>query len=137
MSDADTIYNAPSSLKSKVWKKFGFYMKNGALDKTVAICKQCGTALKYTGSTTNLNTHLVRRHGKTGDEEASTVSKASTKTWQDTDIQDFFQPKFSHNSARAKVVTASITRFIVKVLRPYSVVQNEGFRDMIKTLEPR
>ena len=113
MADSDTIYNAPASLKSKVWKKFGFYMKNGALDKSIAICKVCKTALKYTGSTTNLHTHLVRRHGETGDEEAST---ASTKTRQDkdTDLQDFFQPKLSHNSARAKVITASITGSLLK-----------------------
>ncbi|XP_029913137.1 zinc finger BED domain-containing protein 1-like [Myripristis murdjan] len=134
MADSDRIYNAPAGLKSKVWRKFGFYMKDGLLDKSVAICKECKAALKYTGSTTNLNTHLVRRHGETGDEEAST---ASAKTRQDTDIQEFFQPKLSHNSARAMVITASIARFIVKDLRPYSVVENEGFRDMIKTLEPR
>lgn len=130
---SDTIYDAPSNLKSKVWKKFGFHMRNGALDKNIAICKLCKTAVKYTGSTTNLNTHLVRRHGDTGDE----ASTASTKTRQDTGIPDFFQPKLNHNSARAKVITASITRFIVKDMRPYSVVENGFFWDMIKTLEPR
>lgn len=63
---------------------------------------------------------LVRRHKKTGSKEANI---ASPKTRQDTDIDDFFQPKLSHNSARANV----ITQFFVKDLRPYSVVENEGF----------
>ncbi len=123
MSNADTIHSAPSSLKSKVWKKFGFYMKNGALDKTIAIYKQCRTALKYTGSTTNLNTHLVRLHGETGDEEVSTVNTASTKTRQDTDIQDFFQPRLSHNSAGAKVVTANKQHKQIIILTTFTILK--------------
>ena len=79
MADSGRIYNAPASLKSKVWKKFRFYLKNGVLDKSVAICKDCKTALKYTDSTTNLHAHLVRRHGETGEEEAGTAS-AKTPT---------------------------------------------------------
>lgn len=137
-----TIYNAPSNLKSKVWKTFGFLKKDGKLDKSLAICKLCKATIKYTGSTTNLSTHLLRRHGGTdaGDEESvdANVSQASaSKNAQDKDtgFKNFFQ--LSHNSTRAKVITASIARFIAKDLRPYSVVECDGFRDMIKTLDPR
>ena len=57
MSDnSDTVYNAPANLKSKVWKRFGFYMKDGRLDKSLAICKVCRTAIKYNDSTANLKT---------------------------------------------------------------------------------
>ena len=122
-----SIHNAPARLKSKVWKKFGLYLKNRVLDKSVAICKDCKTAIKYSGSTTNLNTHLVRRHGETARRRLAQTL---------TEIQDLFQPKLTHNSARAKIITASITWFVVKDKRPYSVVENDGFRDMIKTLEP-
>lgn len=52
-------------------------------------------------------------------------------------MKDFFQPQFSHNSARSKAIMASIAHFIAKDLRPYSVVESGGFRDMIKTIEPR
>lgn len=62
---------------------------------------------------------LAQRHGKT-----------KTQTYKTSSNQ-----KTIHNSARAKVMTASVTRFIVKDLRPYSVVENEGFQDTIKTLE--
>ncbi|XP_065326764.1 E3 SUMO-protein ligase ZBED1-like [Pelmatolapia mariae] len=41
------------------------------------------------------------------------------------------------NSERAKKITQSITYFICKDLRPYNIVENEGFSYMIKTLEPR
>ncbi|KAK0145636.1 Zinc finger BED domain-containing protein 1 [Merluccius polli] len=35
------------------------------------------------------------------------------------------------------VITKSIGKFIAMDLRPYSVVENEGFREMVHTLEPR
>ena len=140
--DADEIHSAPH-LKSKVWKSFGFFKKDGKLEKSQAVCKLCRAIIKYTGSTTNLvSNHLVRRHGgvDASEQDASAASTASTdKSGQDKDkkIQEFFQPQFSHNSARSKAITASIARFIAKDLRPYSVVESGGFRDMIKTIEPR
>nr|XP_008294940.1 PREDICTED: uncharacterized protein LOC103368370 [Stegastes partitus] len=137
-----TIYNAPSNLKSKLWKNFGFLKKDCKLDKSLAIWKLCKGAIKYTGSTTSLSTHLLRRHGDTsaGDEgcvDASSSKASVSKNAQDksTGLKKFFQ--LSHNSARSKVITASITRFIAKDLRPYSVVESDGFRDMINTLDPR
>ena len=41
------------------------------------------------------------------------------------------------NSERAKRITKSIGRFIALDLRPYSVVENVGFRGMVHSLEPR
>ena len=72
MSDnSNTVYNAPANLKSKGLKGFGLY-KEEHLEKSLAICKACRTAIKYSGSTTNLNTTLVRWHGENyaGDEES-------------------------------------------------------------------
>lgn len=48
----------PATLKSNVWKH---YTTENKIDKTNAICKMCNTQnVKYTGSTTNLITHLKR-----------------------------------------------------------------------------
>ena len=72
------------------------------MDKGLATCKVCRTAIKYSGSTTNLKTHLVRRHGENyaGDEESadanvSNVTASTSKNTQDDnmDIKDFFQPQ--------------------------------------------
>ena len=71
-------------------------------DKSLAICKGCRTAMKYSGSTTNLKTHLVRRHGENyaGDEESvdanvSNVTARTSKNTQDNDvdIKNFVQPQ--------------------------------------------
>ncbi|XP_060798149.1 E3 SUMO-protein ligase ZBED1-like isoform X2 [Neoarius graeffei] len=142
--NGDEIFSA-SHLKSKVWKSFGFLKKGGKLDKSHAICRLCRATIKYTGSTTNLNNHLARRHAgaDAGEQEASGASTARTastdKSGQDKDnkTQAFFQSQFSHNSARAKAITASIARFIAQDLRPYSVVETRAFQDMVKTMEPR
>ena len=101
MSDnSDTVYNAPAKMKSKVWKRFGFHKEKGHFDKSLAICKVCRTAIKYSGSTTNLKTHLVRRHGENyvGNEEsvdANVSNVTASKNTQDKKMafKDFFQPQ--------------------------------------------
>lgn len=58
------IFDAPkNTYKSNVWHYFGFFKREGELDKTHVICKQCRMAIKYAGNTTNLATHMKRRHG--------------------------------------------------------------------------
>ena len=58
------IFDAPkNTYKSNVWYYFGFFKREGKLDKTHVICKQCRVAIKYAGNTTNLATHMKRRHG--------------------------------------------------------------------------
>ena len=49
--------------KSKVWQHFGFYKKDGQFDKIHVIGKIYHAAIKYTGSTANLGSHLKRLHG--------------------------------------------------------------------------
>ena len=106
------------------------------MDKSLAICKVCRTAIKYSASTTDLKTHLVRRHGENyaGNEGSvdANVSNVTASTSKTTTIKDFFEPQFSHNSARSRVITASIACFIAKDLPPYSVVKRDGFQDMVR-----
>ncbi|KAK0147119.1 Zinc finger BED domain-containing protein 1 [Merluccius polli] len=134
------IFNASGRQKSKVWKVFGFYKKEGKLDRSHAICKLCQASLTYTGSTTNLDQHSKRKHGqeygelkpRTNEQECA----ASSSTQPGSTIPNLFG-QLGHNSARAKEITASITRFIAKGLCPYNIVEWEGFQDLIHTLEPR
>ncbi|XP_061913300.1 histone-lysine N-methyltransferase PRDM9-like isoform X1 [Entelurus aequoreus] len=57
------LKDAPASLKSKVWVHFGFYSADGTkLDKDFAVCKKCLTRIRYTGSTTNMHSHLAHHH---------------------------------------------------------------------------
>uniref|UniRef100_A0A8C4SKE9 BED-type domain-containing protein n=1 Tax=Erpetoichthys calabaricus TaxID=27687 RepID=A0A8C4SKE9_ERPCA len=107
------IQPAPSSFKAYVWAHFGFYNIDGKkeIDKTHVICKLCKAKIKYFGNTTNLRTHMARHHP----EDANKV-QPKVETFQETN---------------------ALSCFIFKDLCPYSVVENEGFRYMLKTVEPR
>uniref|UniRef100_A0A1A8QR33 HAT C-terminal dimerisation domain-containing protein n=1 Tax=Nothobranchius rachovii TaxID=451742 RepID=A0A1A8QR33_9TELE len=52
-------------------------------------------------------------------------------------IEEVNTSKLPATSTRAVKITKSVLVFICKDMRPLSVVENKGFRDMIKTLEPR
>uniref|UniRef100_A0A8C9XH09 BED-type domain-containing protein n=1 Tax=Sander lucioperca TaxID=283035 RepID=A0A8C9XH09_SANLU len=128
--DEREIQPTPSSLKAKVWRNFGFYRMPGstALDMTHTVCKLCKTKTKYFGSTTNARAHINRHHPELSDTEQPPAADQRT-------LQCF--TKLPANSERAKKITRSIACFIAKDLRPYSVVENEGFVCMLQTAEPR
>ncbi|XP_077375916.1 E3 SUMO-protein ligase ZBED1-like [Festucalex cinctus] len=133
-----TIFNASGKQTSHVWSIFGFYKRGGKLDKSYAICKLCRAALKYTGSTTNLDNHATRKHrDEYGELKSRNKQQHSNDAPQVTgSIQRYFG-KLGYNSTRAKEITNAITRFIAKGLCPYSVVECDGFQDLLHTLEPR
>nr|XP_054590993.1 E3 SUMO-protein ligase ZBED1-like [Nothobranchius furzeri] len=137
MADRDTertlpvIKDAPATFRSDVWTNFGFYELDGKLDKTHTVCKVCHTKLKYFGNTTNMSKHFERFH------PARTSSAIATKTASTSQptIKEALTTLPSA-SERGKKITRSVACFISKDLRPYSVVENAGFRYLLKTLEP-
>ncbi|KAJ8346731.1 hypothetical protein SKAU_G00281320 [Synaphobranchus kaupii] len=94
-----------------------------------AIYKNCLAKVKYNGNTTNMRSHLFRHHPDLASEEKTAGSQPT--------IDSVFKAKLPFASPRAASITKSIAGFICKDLRPYSVVENEGFRRMLTTLEPR
>ncbi|KAL1247684.1 hypothetical protein QQF64_023060 [Cirrhinus molitorella] len=130
--DRRVIKNAPKAWKADIWAHFGFYEVNGKLDKSYAVCKICHTKIKHVGSTTNFTNHVDRWHP----ELASTTATQKVDTSQPR-INESLVSTLPHNSERAKRITRLVACFIAKDLRPYSVVENAGFRHMLKTIEPR
>ena len=63
--------------------------------------------------------------------------KMKTKAAQQPLISAAFKQPLVAQSDRAKAITNAIGVFIGADMRPYSVVQNEGFKHMLKVLEPR
>ncbi|XP_017261968.1 E3 SUMO-protein ligase ZBED1-like [Kryptolebias marmoratus] len=122
----------PSTFKSDVWAHFAFLSKSGTqeVDKSKVVCKLCQRELKYCSNTTNLRNHLTRYH-------ADALQKAQPVDSKQTQIDKSFISKLPSSSARAQKITKSVAVFICKDLRPYSVVENKGFKNMLKILEPR
>lgn len=71
------------------------------------------------------------------------ILRGSTSTLPITNTPGYIQrtldqvAKLPPNSEKAKRITRSVAGFIAKDLRPYSVVENQGFRTMLQVLEPR
>lgn len=121
----------PPQYKADVWKYFGFQPKGSKneLDKDNAVCKMCLAPVKYCGNTTNLRAHLARHH-------AEVLAEKHPKKRIETN-QTTLDNLLPSNSPRAQRITEAMVHFICKDLRPYSVVDNVGFRWMLHNLEPR
>ena len=101
----------PLSLKSSVWKYFGFpvsYVDNvHIVDKKATVCRLCYVRVPYssTGSMASMAGHL-RRHHKHID-----LSVKPTPVTQTTILYSF-GIKLSCNSTRANAITSSLGVFI-------------------------
>ena len=80
-----------------------------------------------------MQSHLQRHHP---DLLAVRAAEANASGKQAA-VNALFNAKRPFSSPRAVNITKSIATFICRDLRPYSVVENEGFRQMLQTLEPR
>lgn len=118
--------------KAAVWKHFRFRKHDyeGTADKNIAICVICHADVKYCSNTTNLRNHLTRHHPEV-------LVSTPPPTNRQPNILNALTSKIPHNSPRAQKITESIAIFICKDIRPYSVVENDGFRYMLNVLEPR
>ena len=103
---------------SDVWNHFV------AENQTSAKCKHCNATIRRHGNTTNLREHLTRRHSNVYQPTASTSAGCSSVT-------SFFQKKIDPSGGKAKEITAHIANVCVKDLRPFSIVKDTGFRDLI------
>lgn len=149
------ISDAPASHKSPVWQYFGFERieTNGItqLDKSKTVCKTCHGSVSYaTGTTSNMSTHLKRKHpdlfaGLTKQQQQQNKMPKMSATQNDAKpsasgqlrLHDMLKCKLSHNNPRALAITKAVGQFMAKDLRPYSVVENLGFKNLVHELEPR
>lgn len=142
LREGEVICDAPAKYKASVWKHFGFLGNdvNGVIneDRTKCICCICKGKLKYSGNTTNLTTHLSRKH-KMLSPEASKQEHVMMKTVQQPKLASFVKKSAKKNLdvKEKNVITNAITESIVKDMRPFSVVENSGFGNLINILEPR
>ena len=134
MTEDERIQPAPAAFKADVWAYFGFKTREGSndFDKSHAVCKLCNARVKFSGNTTNLRSHVARHH----DNVALQANVKRVDPAQQT-IQEVNFSKLPATSTRATKITQSVLSFICKDMRPLSVVENEGFRNMMTTLEPR
>ena len=137
-----TIIALPGS-RSKVWKFFGMKSKDGKTvekgDMKTAFCRIEGCRkpeVGYSGNTTNLIHHLSINHPQ----ELNMVTGGESSGRQQKISMFFGKPKTASKlpleSPRAREVTKALVNFITHDLRPVSVVDGDGFRRFVETLDP-
>ncbi|XP_061767894.1 E3 SUMO-protein ligase ZBED1-like [Nerophis ophidion] len=107
---------------SKVWE----YFTLNTAKKTVS-CKMCSMDLAWHGSTTSLREHLKRKHVLSTHEENSRKKQAS--------ISDLVERKVC-TPKHAAALTDAILNMLLTDMRPLSIVEDEGFRQIIHILNP-
>ena len=126
-----TIEDPPATFKSFVWQHFGFPAEiiNGerVTDKTNTICKHCKKKMPYTAANTStMQKHLQHHHS------SLLTTAPATKTLKgQTTLKAF--ASLPPVSARATAITRDIGVFIAADMRPFSVVENVGFRRLLHT----
>ena len=132
---------------SVAWKYFGFE-KTDVTQKTV-ICKVCRKAVAAkSSSTTNLFHHLRTNHTKEYEECQKLAAKEKPKSAKVTlpaaqhsqqTLADSINRKLPYDkkSTRWRDVTNAITNYIAKEMVPIQVVEREGFKQLVNTLDPR
>ncbi len=103
-------------------------------DKTRTICKQCKKIMPYTAANTStMQRHIQNYHSSLLKSTAPVMNTAKGQTT----LSDAFAPKLPESSARATAIMREIGFFIAADMRPFSVVENQGFRRLLHTLEPK
>ncbi len=112
--------------KSEVWK---YFEKIQGANK--AKCTLCSRELAYRGGTTNLRDHLASKHPLNYEPQEK---KSQGKRMQGT-LDTFAKPRYCSES-RAAEITERIVNMVALDMRPVHVVECEGFRDLLRCLEP-
>lgn len=147
-NDTDTELIPKKGAVSVVWKYFGF--KKSDADQTRVICKCCrANVLAAGGNTSNLLHHLRHNHildyedcmkvkSASSPQSLRNVGTAAQSTTQTSLVGAFAKGTvYDKKSKRWNDITNSITLHLAKDMVPLSTVEKYGFREMIKTLEPR
>lgn len=155
MAEKIELASPPASFKSKIWTHFGFKKveKDGVKSavKDVTTCKHCFLDVSYKGgNTSNMATHMKRHHAEIYDTSECSRPSKKVKREDSTEtkgpsisvtgqlrLHDVVHKKFPFSSSRAVAITKAIGKFIVVDMRPFSVVETPGFKNMINILEPK
>ena len=138
--------------KSLVLQHFGLIKRPGEtqFEKNTAACKICRAVVKCSGGTTKLTTHLRRHDPNTLSQVSGTKTKAPTDSKSNilndfraqktqSTIEDSFASakKYPSTSQKAQHNTSRMARFIVKNMRPYSIVKSKEFKKLLSECKPR
>ncbi|XP_046901827.1 uncharacterized protein LOC124484777 [Hypomesus transpacificus] len=152
---ADKLLKHPNTAHVRVWYFFGFEADpNGSglpLDKTRVMCKLCGENVLFNGSMTAMLSHLghshkMRHRNLTNNQTHKYRYSQRESILRGNSLDSHGSPPChelptTHQSSTqpsrpATQTTNAIADFLIRDLLPPSMVEGEGFRQMIRILLP-
>lgn len=136
------------STGSIIWRWFGFKLSDEK--QSVVICRQCNKNVPTNrGNTTNLFHHLKQWH-KMEYEECLKLRPAEAQNDRhpqpvntSTPKQSSLQASFSRSvpyetkSDKWRTITKAVSYHIAKDMVPVAIVEQVGFKNLLKTMDPR
>ena len=139
---------APRDKRSPIWQYFEVCEQNDAK----AVCMVCKESVSRGGSkrksynTTNLRKHLEQHHMEKYKElvETEQREKSRKRTREEVDkgqprIDETLDARNPYNpsSERYLAITRAVACMMISDFQPFSIVEDEGFRHLIRTLDRR
>ena len=123
------------SVGSIVWK---YFEQKTEKDKKVTECQLCKTVLAYHGGTTAMRTHLTHKHPSVslnsqlsaGSHVKAQVQATLSHSWGA--LQKKALPK-----SKSEEITRNIALMCATDVRPLSIVEGNGFRRLLYSLNPK
>jgi len=130
-SDGSTALGTTGVPGKKVLDVWDYYQKIDNRKKP-CVTVVCSKEFAYLGGTTNLRNYLMSKHWRQykPDVEASTIESRKKST-----MDDFVRPA-KCSDTRAKCITDRVTQMLVTDLRQIRTAECNGFRSLMKYLEP-
>lgn len=131
-------------MASKVSSVWEFMIKNK--DKKDCVdCSVCQASFVCKGSsTTSLRRHLINQHGISLSNKRESGSQSETVAGEGSvgsqpKLKQFIKSKekLQRDSPRAASITSKVAKMIYKDLQPLSIIEDEGFRELLEVCEPR
>ena len=109
----------------------------GCLITDTMYCALCPKSFKYNQSPSPLTDHLKYHHSdkmlELENSQKQSQSKLTDFRFMKTDVQENY--KASH--PKQKKFRDDLGEWIIRDKRPYSIVKDSGFRNIVKNLDPR
>ncbi|XP_073835857.1 E3 SUMO-protein ligase ZBED1-like [Musca autumnalis] len=118
--------SAPKGTKKKGSAVWTYFLK--ARDGKYAKCRICSNVYKTSGNTSNLIDHLKRAH-----------PACRQNPIPDNTIDTYFKKssQYDSTSERKKAIDTALISMICSDIQPFSIVEDKGFQDFVKCLDPR
>ena len=128
-----------SSSISPVWDFGGFRKENSILCKQEIICGKCGKRIVYRNTPSNFAQHLQSDHTLEWEQALKKKQDGSKqpKVSEWAVVDGSSSKPYSDKHVKQKQFRNKLSDWIIKNIRPISIVHDKEFKDLISIADPK